>query len=157
MAQAQFALVSFATDSQLDAGLSAGSVIETAIDNLAYSGGWTNTEDALYDCKNELEGADPSHDKYIFIITDGNPTKSRSYGPYSECDSCKRHAKSMATSIKNSGIDIVSVGLETVSSDPDLLRDIASSPSYFFTVSDYDLLESQVATIAQAANNCQAP
>ena len=74
-AQTQFSVVSFATDATIRATLTSANDATSVIDGLAYTGGWTNTEDALQKCQDTLPNTDPTTKNVILLFTDGTPTK----------------------------------------------------------------------------------
>ena len=124
--------MSFATDATKRTDLTTADDAKKAVADLAYTGGYTNTEDALKNCQETFPGnTDPTTRNVILVFTDGTPTmvadsteKCRSYiaagftnVPYNaNAPGCKQHdgehclcahkAEERATSIKANGTTI---------------------------------------------------
>jgi hypothetical protein len=73
--QTQFSVVSFATKATERTGLTTAANAASAVDSLTYTGGWTNTEEALQKCQATLPNTDPTTKNVILLFTDGTPTK----------------------------------------------------------------------------------
>jgi len=141
--ETEFAVVTFATNSNIDASLSFAYSTKNTIDALEYSGGSTNTQAAIEDCRLELQKAPDNNVKYIIMLTDGSPGN----------ESGKRQAMEKATLVKNLGMTLITVGVESVVFDPQFLKEL-SSPGLNFMVDDYDKLETIEENISSAANIC---
>ena len=113
-------------------GMTSATNAVNAVTNLKYTGGYTNTEDALKNCQETFAGnTDPTTKNVILVMTDGTPTKvvsstqiCRNYiaadftnVPYNPnapgCDQygneyclCAHKAEERATSIKAAGTTI---------------------------------------------------
>lgn len=155
--EAKFAAVSFGRYSHLDSPLVPGVVAKNAIDNIQFSGGWTNTQAAINSCRMELANAPDDHLKYLVIITDGYPTNNRRNSPYSPCQECQDEAEEEANFAKGWGQTVISVGVESVSTDTGNVKSLASSEDLFIPVNDYALLQEKINEINQAANICTGP
>merc|ERR1712003_364003 len=95
-----FSVVSFARFADKDTPLtSAINAIDT-INNLEYSGGWTNTQAAINECRLELQNAPADHLKFLVIVTDGLPTNNRANTPSGNCNSCSQQAIEEANAAK---------------------------------------------------------
>lgn len=152
--ETKFAIVTFARNSDKDASLSFADSAKKTIDALEYSGGMTNTQAAIEDCKIELQRAPDDHIKYIIMLTDGYPTNNRSNRPFgTPCGSCQQQARQEATLAKNLGITLITVGIESVAFDPDFLEEL-SSPGLNFMVDDFEKLETIEENVSSAANIC---
>jgi len=132
----QVGLVSFSDAATLNQVLTqmAGPV-RTAIDGLVASGA-TNITDAITQAQAELTSARhrTGNQPVIVLLSDGQPTAGGDPRP-------------AATAAKNAGTRIFTIGLGA-DVDPNLLRDLASSPSdYFFapTSSQLDAIYQQIA------------
>merc|ERR1711933_272106 len=113
-----------------------------AIDSQAYSGGYTNTEDAIFQCKNELQG---TTNPVIVLVTDGTPTACRKKnGGYKtifngdcnegNCPQCENGdpvaaATKLADDAASAGISLVPVVINSVSSNVDALELLARCPT----------------------------
>ena len=68
--------MSFATDATKRTDLTTADDAKKAVADLAYTGGWTNTEDALKTCQATLpKNPGPTVKNVILLFTDGIPTK----------------------------------------------------------------------------------
>lgn len=113
-----------------------------AIDSEAYSGGYTNTEDAIYQCKNELQG---TTNPVIVLVTDGTPTACRKKGGgyktifqggcnTGNCNGCINGypvdaATTLADEAASAGMSLVPVVINSVSSNVDALELLARCPT----------------------------
>jgi hypothetical protein len=113
-----------------------------AIDTKAYSGGYTNTEDAIYQCKNELQG---TTNPVIVLVTDGTPTACRRKnggfktifnGDCNEgnCALCPNGdpvtaALTLANEAASAGMSLVPVVINSVSTAVDTLESLARCPT----------------------------
>lgn len=107
---------------------------ETAIETSAYTGGYTNTEDAIKKCKKELKGtANP----VIVLITDGTPTACNGDNRFrtqwnhgGECDNGPPAdaAIALANKASRAGMSLVPVVINSVSKNVAQLSDLARCP-----------------------------
>ena len=71
----QFSVVSFADRATAQQGLTSATVAANAVTNLEYTGGYTNTQDALKTCQETFAGhTDPTTRNVMLVFTDGTPT-----------------------------------------------------------------------------------
>jgi uncharacterized protein YegL len=134
----QVGLVSFSDSATLNQVLTqmAGQV-RTAIDGLAASG-LTNITDAITQAQAELTSGRhrAGNQPVMVLLSDGQPTAGGDPRP-------------AATAAKNAGTRIFTIGLGA-DVDPNLLRDLASSPSDYFpapTSSQLDAIYQQIAGV----------
>lgn len=133
--------------------------------NALSPGGYTNLYDGIRLADQELESIIRDRDDvqtpdYMIIITDGMPNRP-GCGGTSPCGNARNTAASAAITAKNKGVTIfvVGVGIEN-SSDEDYLRySIASSPAYYYSISQYAQLQAILEQIAtcQFTPASQAP
>jgi len=132
----QAGLVSFSDAATLNQMLTqmAGPV-RTAIDGLVASGA-TNITDAITQAQAELTSARhrTGNQPVIVLLSDGQPTAGGDPRP-------------AATAAKNAGTRIFTIGLGA-DVDPDMLRDLASSPSDYFFAPDSSQLDAIYQQIA---------
>ncbi len=139
------AQVSFSTDATLDVQLTGSSTpLHTAIDALL-AGGLTNLQQALDTASAELASArdrnDATSPDFIVLITDGQPTAGGD-------------AAAAAAAAKAAGIKIYVVGVGVTAGTEDFLKNtVASAPSYYYSASDFTLLQSVLASLAVCENN----
>jgi len=156
VAESSFSVVTFARYANKDIGLTSAISAVNTVDNIHYSGGWTNTQAAIEECRRELENAPEDHLKFLVMVTDGLPTNNKADKPQgSDCTSCYNQAVSEATIAKDDDVTIIAVGVGSVSFDDALLLDIASDSNHVFSVTDYDQLDTVIDGVNQAANVCQ--
>jgi len=151
---AEFSVVTFATNSNIDTGLTSMDTSKSIIDALEYSGGQTNTQAAIVDCRRELTSAPEGNVKYIVMITDGLPTQNKNGNPVGNpCNSCIQEAREEADIAKGLGITLITIGVESVSFDPEFLEEL-SSPGQNFMVDNYDELRIIEESVSSATNIC---
>lgn len=122
-----------------------------------YTGGYTNTEDAILKCVDELK---ESQNPVIVLITDGTPTAcnnknnngvsltGRGGCTANTCDKCNGKsfagsAERAATLASNAGVTLIPVVISSVATDIDQLEDLARCPANsddFCSVDDYKSL-----------------
>jgi len=120
----QYGLVQFSYDSHKRVPSTAGlvpadNVLDYLRDSFVYSGGLTNTGDAIKDCHDNIKPVDNLR-KVIVLVTDGKPTKGASdsdhYG----------YALDQADAAKYDGAIILPVQVNTVSTDATFLQSLGS-------------------------------
>lgn len=137
----QFALVGFASEAVEESSFLDGPSATNAVENLIYSGGYTNTGDAIEECRRLLAN-DPNPngaEKTIILITDGaatRPDTEKAGSPYTEA---KGHAKDMSEDALKEDIHIVGVFVDTSSSTSSFLKEL-TSPGMFLEISEFDML-----------------
>jgi hypothetical protein len=98
----KFALVRFATDATTLAGLGLSSGVITALNNVDYTGGFTNTGEAIETCRSQLTNSIAAR-KVILLITDGTPTVDAdgdTCSGTSTSNNCFTYATTQANSFK---------------------------------------------------------
>jgi len=153
-----FSIISFASDiivetKKLVPAINAVKVVEDLEREVS---GYTNTQGAIKKCRNELENASDDRLKFMFLLTDGNPTvdkKGKEENP--NCDSCRNDATDEALISKNADIEIVTVGIESDVFNCELLDELASEPGLSFLVNRFDNLDEYIKVIADKANVCE--
>jgi len=127
----QVSVVEFGTNAILTTGLTDADDAKAKVNGIAYSGGYTNLEQAIERCSGTLTSDDRSG--VILAVTDGALT---TFGDGTETcanDSpddapCKVQAREAATAAKYEGITLATAFvLNSAGSDPTLLEEIASS------------------------------
>jgi uncharacterized protein YegL len=140
----QVGLVSFSTAANLDSMLTnTAGPVRTAIDGLVASGG-TNIADAITMAQGELVSGRhrPSNQPVMVLMSDGQPTSGGDpRGP--------------ATAAKAAGTRIFTIGLGS-GVDPDLMRELASSPGDYFFAPDSSQLDAIYQQIAGAIGGSPA-
>jgi len=154
VANSEFAIVTFAQFSEIDQDLSIASDAMNTIDVLEYRDGWTNTQEAIDQCRMELEKASTDRLKYMILVTDGLPTNNKANEPNQICSSCKDEARVEAKDAKDADISIISVGVNTASFNETILRELASPGMYFSVTGGFDELYKEIEKVNQAANRC---
>ena len=83
----EFSVVEFATQAFITSGLTDDVAAKAAVNGIAYSGGFTNTEQAILKCNATLNTSTADM-KYIALFTDGAPTVFgfTDTGPSSGCN-----------------------------------------------------------------------
>jgi len=150
----EFSIVTFGRHATVDAALSPANVALDTVDELVYSGGWTNTQAAIMKCREQLDDAPAENLKVLVLITDGLPTNNRADRPKGNCNICKGETISEANIAKDNDITLISVGVGSVSFDQDFLKEIASDDSSYIAVTDYDDLNMKIDDVNRQANVC---
>uniref|UniRef100_A0A7S2YG23 VWFA domain-containing protein n=1 Tax=Entomoneis paludosa TaxID=265537 RepID=A0A7S2YG23_9STRA len=122
----RFSVVSFATDATVVMPLDTGNKATKAINAIPYSGGWTNTGDAIHACQDTLVNSDSV--KVMVLLTDGTPTRgdpNKGNGGHQEH---KDYATAEANAAKAAGTTIVPVVINSGSSDFSYLGTLGSDP-----------------------------
>jgi len=132
-ANTEVAMVVFSTDVTVQFHLNTyttKSDIQAAVSSTAYKSGLTNLNGALVQTSNEfLSYHRQDAAKVAVIVTDGEDNIDQGF------------TLGNAQALKNSGVTIVTVGVGSVT-DVTRLKQIATSESYYFDVSDYSQLNS---------------
>ncbi len=144
LSTSQVGLVSFSDTASLDQQLtqSAGPV-RTAIDALVADGS-TNIADALSLAQGELTGGRhrPGNGRVLILMSDGQPTAGGD-------------PRAVAAAARAAGTRIFTIGLGA-DVDPNLMRDLASSPSDYFYAPDSGQLDAIYQQIAGAIGGAAA-
>ncbi len=136
---AQYSIVEFASDAVITSELTTPDDAKAAVEGIAYSGGFTNLEQAILKCNATLKESKADL-KAMVLVTDGRPTvngdpptgfpSAEPGGPNSAA------AVVAATAAKDAGIDIATVyvlGGSTGLDGAEFLKDhIASDPLLAF-------------------------
>ena len=136
-ADTDYSLVSFADLATLEQGMITGqSEIDGTISSLVYSGGGTNTGDAIRECHSTFDLQQQDEENVIVIVTDGKPTRS----PAGK-DKAKalEHAMEQANAAKGNKIRIVTVTVSTGATDTANLASLSSPDSVISTDEFYGL------------------
>ena len=70
-----YGVVSFGDTAKTVSGLVGVAAAQAKIDALAYTGGYTNTQDAIAECRSVLSSSLPGEKKVMLVFTDGTPTR----------------------------------------------------------------------------------
>jgi len=162
---ARFSVVEFATRAKITSGLVNSTTAINAVENIDYTGGWTNTEQAIRNCTETLDKSDADL-KFVLLLTDGSPTAIGEFatGRADGCDAdggpknspCRTAAVTAADEAKAADIQIATVLVSTVSTDGDFLEDrISSSPDLFFPAPNFGNLTELVDDIVEEINPCE--
>ena len=130
---------------------------------MKYTGGWTNTEQAIAKCTETLKTS-TAEVKYIALITDGAPTTKGEFatGRGSGCNAnggpvgspCRDAAVVAADAAELADINIATVLVSTVSATGSFLEDLASSPDLYFPALSFGNLQALVMDIVNMINPC---
>ena len=134
----QYAVVTFADTADKIIGLSESDEATSAINSLTYTGGFTNTGQAIMKCGHYLDHGS-SKNKVIIVLTDGEPTRSIEGN-----DKNSQHlayAMDKATAEKNKGTTIIGVTVDTVSTDVAKVKKIATSDNHVLGVDSFEALD----------------
>jgi uncharacterized protein YegL len=181
---ARFSLVEFGDGANSPAGVQTPSnfgVIDSALNGVAYNGGWTNTQAAISACRAALGRGRPSAEKVIILVTDGNPTvdaqnrkksdnncqdlsrrlrfssswnggsNSGSSSSSSGDSSPRVDATSQANTAKSQGITLIPVAIGSACVDANYLRSLGSSADLFTQTKDINNLDGFVNKLANSA------
>lgn len=132
-----FSVVQYATEASTIAEQGDSNAAITAINDSQYTGGYTNTEAAIFECIQQLDNVDNPVSPVIILITDGVPTACRPKSADKEsvicnndakCSECKNNsakngAVKMANAAKNRGMSLVPVVIQTVNTGDQWLKD----------------------------------
>lgn len=143
----EFSVVTFSTEAIPRRGLSPAATAIAAVDDIAYSGGWTNTGGGIQACHDSLTNSDAVN--VIVLLTDGTPTRgspNRGNGGYQEH---KDYATGKANAAKNDGITIIPVVINTKSSNFSYLKTLGSDPNAMLEVNDFSALDTTLTELLQ--------
>ena len=131
---------------------------------LAYSGGFTNTEQAILKCNATLNTS-TADVKYIALFTDGAPTVFgfTDTGPSSGCNvnggpvgsDCRNAAVDAAEAAKAAGIQIATILVSTVSATEDFLANEIASPGLNYTADSFADVDKLVKDIIFEVDPCE--
>jgi len=153
----EFGIVSFEQSVKLHTELTYAEDASQKVDEIIYTGGPTNTQGAIEECRNVLKEVSDERFKYIFLVTDGFPTvdsTDKKYEGEGECTSCNADATEQAELAKKADITFVTVEVETKETDGSLLEELASDAVNYFKVGSFDDLYSSVQAIVNRVNVC---
>jgi len=143
-ANVQFSVVTFATMANIDTNLTDSTNAKTTIDNIVYSGGFTNHQDAIRRCQDTLSLA-PNGKRFMLLFTAGDSTASDGGGenagpPSSEfTDEIDRDLAIVAAErVKtiNPKSLVVTILDRSVTTNAEFINSLAS-PNLDFTVDDF--------------------
>jgi hypothetical protein len=152
----QFSLVRFATDATTLQELGPAANVITALNNLDYTGGWTNTGDAISFCDTSLSG--PTNDdveEIIVLLTDGTPTAGDASPPPQTGNEtiAREWATTQATAAKLAGNTIITVFINSGNdADAAFLETLSSGPEFAITVNDFSDLDNLLDDLLNAIN-----
>jgi len=147
-ANVQFSVVTFATVANVDINLTDSTNAKIAINNLNYSGGFTNTQEAIENCQNTLS-LDPNGKKFILLFTDGVPTASD--GLATRPDAIDRNRAEFAALTAREApnfITLVTVLVSSVTTDTTFLNGLASN-NLNFTADNFSDVSAITANLVQ--------
>ena len=166
---AQYSVVDFATRAfirkpdPLGPALLDPAAAITEVEGLKYTGGWTNTEQAIRNCTETLKDS-TADEKSIVLLTDGAPTTfgefatDRAPGCTAEGgpkDSpCREAAVTAADEAKALGINLATVLVSTISADGAFLERNISSPDLYFPATNFSQLDLLVDDIVSRIDPC---
>jgi len=161
--EARFGVVEFATNSEVTSALTTPGNAITAVNGIVYTGGWTNTEQAIRNCTETLKDS-TADEKSIVLLTDGAPTTFGEFatGRADGCtenggpkDSpCREAAVTAADEAKALGINLATVLVSTVSADGSFLEKNISSPDLYFPATNFSQLDLLVDDIVSRIDPC---
>ena len=163
--EARFGIVEFATNSEVTSPLTTPVNAKAAIDGIVYTGGWTNTEQAIRNCTATLKAPGSMADlKVMLLLTDGAPTTFGEFatGRADGCDAdggpvgspCRDAAVVAADEAKAAGISLATVLVSTVSASGSFLEKNISSPDLYFPATDFSQLDLLVDDIVSRIDPC---
>ena len=161
--EARFGIVEFATNSEVTSALTTPVNAINAVNGIVYTGGWTNTEQAIRNCTETLK--DSTADEIITVLlTDGAPTTFGEFAtgraPGCEADGgpkdspCREAAVTAADEAKAAGISLATVLVSTVSASGSFLEKNISSPDLYFPATDFSQLDLLVDDIVSRIDPC---
>jgi len=141
LGEGTFSVVKFGTTANVISPQGTEEDAKTAIATSAYTGGYTNTDDAIYRCKNELAG---KPNPVIVLITDGTPTACRKKGggyktisdsgcSSTSCNGCINGAPldaaiAMADEASDANMSVVPVVINSISRSVEKIERLARCP-----------------------------
>ena len=161
---AQYSVVEFATRAKITSELTTPDDAKAAVSGIDYTGGWTNTEQAIRNCTETLEDS-TADAKFMLLLTDGSPTAIGEFatGRPDDCNEdggpvgspCRNNAVAAATAAEAADIQIATVLVSTVSTDGDFLEKNISSPDLFFPAPNFGNLTELVDDVVEEINPCE--
>jgi hypothetical protein len=141
-----YGFVRFATSATEITGLTSAMIVTEFLTNTSFSGGQTNTEQAIRFCTNVLDEGTTAK-RILVLLTDGNPNvcSSNTIGPVMgcPCTSCinpsTTAANNAAAAARNKNYTVLPVGVGTSISESNLNN---WGNGTFLTVDDFDELDS---------------
>ena len=160
----EFSVVEFATQAVITSGLTDDVAAKAAVSGISYTGGWTNTEQAILKCNATLNTS-TADVKFIALFTDGAPTVFgfTDTGPSPGCNSdggpvgsdCRNAAVDAADAAKAAGIQIATVLVSTVSATEDFLANEIASPGLNYTADSFADVDKLVQEISIEVDPCE--
>ena len=160
----EFSVVEFATQAVITSGLTDDVAAKAAVSGISYTGGWTNTEQAILKCNATLNTS-TADVKFIALFTDGAPTVFgfTDTGPSPGCNSdggpagspCRNAAVDAAEAAKAAGIQIATVLVSTVSATEDFLANEIASPGLNYTADSFADVDKLVKEISIEVDPCE--
>ena len=160
----EFSVVEFATQAVITSGLTDDVAAKAAVSGISYTGGWTNTEQAILKCNATLNTS-TADVKFIALFTDGAPTVFgfTDTGPSSGCNAdggpvgspCRNAAVTAADAAKAAGIQIATVLVSTVSATEDFLAKKIASPGLNYTADSFADVDKLVQEISIEVDPCE--
>ncbi len=149
--QDEVGLASFNGAATLDQALTSTQASITSAINAIVASGQTNIGDGLKVGRQELvDNGGPT--KAMILLSDGAPNVDGSgsicFGAFDINNACAQYALSEATTTKNAGIELFVIGLGVDSATEDLLKQIATDNSHYFSANSANL-EDIYLTIAE--------
>jgi len=162
----RFSIVSFATESSFRvpngaAGLADAASATTYLNNnFVYSGGWTNTGDAIAQCHASLAQSSRLG-KVMVLLTDGQPTRGDDRYSNGAKQEHRDFAATKADAAKNDGVTLIPVIVNTGHANPTFLRSLGSDPGMMVEVDQFSALDatlnSVLALMQCTAGQTQSP
>jgi len=142
-------VVKFSTSASIESNMNTD--IDTtlsALDGLAFSGGWTDHSDAIYTCQSTLPSTSDAKN-IILLVTDGIPTKPDTDRNGNDAED---YAEMRASAAKNQGTVILPVFISSSNSEAQVnYMKRLSSDDNVFTTTSFDelngLIESLTTTV----------
>ena len=160
----EFSVVEFATQAVITSGLTDDVAAKAAVSGISYTGGWTNTEQAILKCNATLNTS-TADVKFIALFTDGAPTVFgfTDTGPSPGCNAdggpvgsdCRNAAVTAADAAKAAGIQIATVLVSTVSATEDFLAKKIASPGLNYTADSFADVDKLVQEISIEVDPCE--
>jgi hypothetical protein len=140
-----YGFVRFATNATEITGLTTAMIVTEFLTNTSYSGGYTNTEEAIRFCTNILDEGTTAK-RILVLLTDGNPSacSSNTIGPVMGCpciacaDPATIAANNAAAVARNKNYTVLPVGVGDTISESNLRT---WGNGTFLTVDDFDELD----------------
>ena len=126
---ANLSLVAFSTDVKVLTNPKGDGFVNGNFDSINFGNpdGVTNLTGALNKAKELLDAKTGDYTKYVVVISDGEPTNANGYVTTEAIN----QAIAAASEIKNSNIEIFSIGYETDRAASNVLKNISSGEGYY--------------------------